>query len=145
MFEKVLIANRGEIALRVARACREMGITSVAVYSEVDRDAPHVHACDEAYLIGPAIPAESYLSIEKIIGACKESGLALVHTAGGDTGLLGSPVSWLAQTAPGSDPARDCSSLNNRRHPTSPAEMLASVPIQASIGASNQDAKDLHV
>ncbi len=79
MFEKVLIANRGEIAIRVARACREMGITSVAVYSEVDRDAPHVHACDEAYLIGPAIPAESYLSIEKIIGACKESGADAVH------------------------------------------------------------------
>ena len=79
MFEKILIANRGEIAIRVARACKEMGITSVAVYSEIDRDAPHVSACDEAYLIGPAIPAESYLSIEKIIGACKESGAEAVH------------------------------------------------------------------
>mgnify|MGYP001374632015 FL=1 len=79
MFEKILIANRGEIAIRVARACKEMGITSVAVYSEIDRDAPHVAACDEAYLIGPAIPAESYLSIEKIIGACKESGAQAVH------------------------------------------------------------------
>ncbi|MFM9149951.1 MAG: biotin carboxylase N-terminal domain-containing protein [Solirubrobacterales bacterium] len=79
MFEKVLIANRGEIAIRVARALREMGITSVAVYSEADRDAPHVRECDEAYLIGPAVPAESYLSIEKIIGAAKESGAQAIH------------------------------------------------------------------
>ena len=79
MFEKILIANRGEIAIRVARACKEMGITSVAVYSEADRDAPHVKACDEAFLIGPAIPSESYLSIEKIIQACKDSGAEAVH------------------------------------------------------------------
>jgi len=79
MFSKILIANRGEIAIRVARACREMGITSVAVYSEADRDAPHVKACDEAFLIGPAVPAESYLSIEKIIQACKDSGAEAVH------------------------------------------------------------------
>ena len=79
MFEKVLIANRGEIAIRVARALREMGITSVAVYSEADRDAPHVRECDEAYLIGPAVPAESYLSIEKILEAAKESGAEAIH------------------------------------------------------------------
>ncbi len=79
MFSKVLIANRGEIAIRVARALREMGITSVAVYSEADREAPHVAECDEAYLIGPAIPAESYLSIEKILDAAKESGAEAIH------------------------------------------------------------------
>ncbi|HMU25971.1 MAG TPA: acetyl-CoA carboxylase biotin carboxylase subunit [Solirubrobacterales bacterium] len=79
MFSKILIANRGEIAIRVARACKEMGITSVAVYSEADRDAPHVKACDEAFLIGPAVPAESYLSIEKIIQAAKDSGAEAVH------------------------------------------------------------------
>ena len=79
MFSKILIANRGEIAIRVARACKEMGITSVAVYSEADRDAPHVKACDEAFLIGPALPAESYLSIEKIIQACRDSGAEAVH------------------------------------------------------------------
>ncbi|MCB0859044.1 MAG: acetyl-CoA carboxylase biotin carboxylase subunit [Solirubrobacterales bacterium] len=79
MFSKILIANRGEIAIRVARACKEMGITSVAVYSEADRDAPHVKACDEAFLIGPAVPAESYLSIEKIIQACRDSGAEAVH------------------------------------------------------------------
>ena len=79
MFSKILIANRGEIAIRVARACKEMGITSVAVYSEADRDAPHVKACDEAFLIGPALPAESYLSIEKILQACRDSGAEAVH------------------------------------------------------------------
>jgi acetyl-CoA/propionyl-CoA carboxylase biotin carboxyl carrier protein len=79
MFEKVLIANRGEIAVRVARALKEMDITSVAVYSEADREAPHVEECDEAYLIGPAMASESYLSIEKIIGAAKEAGADAVH------------------------------------------------------------------
>ena len=74
MFEKVLIANRGEIAIRVARTLKEMGIGSVAVYSEIDRDAPHVREADEAFLIGPAVPAESYLNIEKIIETAKEAG-----------------------------------------------------------------------
>src|ERR1700748_3240913 len=74
MFEKVLIANRGEISIRVARTLREMGIASVAVYSEIDRDAPHVREADEAFLLGPAIPAESYLNIAKIIEVAKEAG-----------------------------------------------------------------------
>jgi acetyl-CoA/propionyl-CoA carboxylase biotin carboxyl carrier protein len=79
MFEKVLIANRGEIAIRVARALREMGICSVAVYSEIDRDAPHVREADEAFLIGPAVPAESYLNIAKIIETAKTAGTEAVH------------------------------------------------------------------
>lgn len=79
MFQKVLIANRGEIAIRVARTLKEMGIVSVAVYSEIDRDAPHVRAADEAYLIGPAVPAESYLKIEKIIETAKEAGAEAIH------------------------------------------------------------------
>src|SRR3954453_15305769 len=79
MFEKVLIANRGEIAIRVARTLKEMRIRSVAVYSEIDRDAPHVRKADEAFLIGPAVPAESYLHIEKIIGAASESGAEAIH------------------------------------------------------------------
>ncbi len=79
MFQKVLIANRGEIAIRVARTLREMGITSVAVYSEIDRDAPHVREADEAFLIGPAVPAESYLKIENIIDAAKEAGAEGIH------------------------------------------------------------------
>ena len=79
MFEKVLIANRGEIAIRIARALREMGIASVAVYSEIDRDAPHVRAADEAFLLGPAVPAESYLNVDKIIQVAKDSGAEAVH------------------------------------------------------------------
>ena len=67
MFEKVLIANRGEISIRVARTLREMEVASVAVYSEIDRDAPHVREADEAYLIGASLPAESYLNVAKII------------------------------------------------------------------------------
>jgi acetyl-CoA/propionyl-CoA carboxylase, biotin carboxylase, biotin carboxyl carrier protein len=79
VFEKVLIANRGEIAIRVARTLKEMGIGSVAVYSEIDRDAPHVREADEAYLIGPAVPAESYLDIAKIIATAKEAGAEGIH------------------------------------------------------------------
>jgi acetyl-CoA/propionyl-CoA carboxylase, biotin carboxylase, biotin carboxyl carrier protein len=79
MFEKVLIANRGEIAIRVARTLREMGIGSVAVYSEIDRDAPHVREADEAFLLGPAVPAESYLNIPKIIEVAKEAGAEGIH------------------------------------------------------------------
>ncbi|MFL5899995.1 MAG: acetyl/propionyl/methylcrotonyl-CoA carboxylase subunit alpha, partial [Solirubrobacterales bacterium] len=79
MFQKVLIANRGEIAIRVARTLKEMGIGSVAVYSEIDRDAPHVREADEAFLIGPAVPAESYLSIAKIIDTAKEAGAEAIH------------------------------------------------------------------
>src|SRR5204863_8219613 len=79
MFKKILIANRGEIAVRVARACREMGISPVAVYSEADRGALHVRMSDEAYLIGPAPSTESYLVIEKIIDAAKQSKCDAVH------------------------------------------------------------------
>ncbi len=79
MFKKVLIANRGEIAIRVARTLKEMGIGSVAVYSEIDRDAPHVREADEAFLIGPAVPAESYLDVMKIVDAAKEAGAEAIH------------------------------------------------------------------
>ncbi len=79
MFRKVLIANRGEIAVRVARTLREMGIRSVAVFSEVDRAALHVRVCDEAYLIGKAPAAESYLDPARIIDAAKRSGAEAIH------------------------------------------------------------------
>jgi acetyl-CoA/propionyl-CoA carboxylase biotin carboxyl carrier protein len=79
VFQKVLIANRGEIAIRVARTLKEMGIGSVAVYSEIDREAPHVREADEAYLIGPAVPAESYLNVQKIIDTAKEADAEAIH------------------------------------------------------------------
>jgi propionyl-CoA carboxylase alpha chain len=79
VFEKLLIANRGEIACRIARTARRMGIATVAVYSDADRRALHVTMADEAVRLGPAQPAESYLAIEKIVAACKATGAAAVH------------------------------------------------------------------
>ena len=79
MFKKILIANRGEIACRVIKTARRMGIKTVAVYSEADKDALHVEMADEAIAIGPPSAAQSYLVIEKIIAACKETGAEAVH------------------------------------------------------------------
>jgi len=79
MFSKILVANRGEIALRVMRTCREMGIQVVAVYSDADRTAPHVLFADEAYPIGPAPSAESYLKYARIIDVAKTSGAEAIH------------------------------------------------------------------
>jgi acetyl-CoA/propionyl-CoA carboxylase biotin carboxyl carrier protein len=79
MFSKVLIANRGEIAVRIERACEELGIATVAVYSELDRDALHVKRADEAYLLGPGPASESYLNIEKLFEVVDKSGADAVH------------------------------------------------------------------
>jgi acetyl-CoA/propionyl-CoA carboxylase biotin carboxyl carrier protein len=90
VFEKVLIANRGEISIRVARTLKEMGIGSVAVYSEIERDAPHVREADEAFLLGPATPAESYLNVEKILEVASTAGAEAIHPGYG----------FLAENAP---------------------------------------------
>ena len=79
MFEKVLVANRGEIAIRVMRTLKEMGIASVGVYSEADRDAPHVGEADEAHLIGPPVPAESYLNVDRLLETSSKAGAEAIH------------------------------------------------------------------
>src|SRR3569832_2493751 len=79
MFEKILIANRGEIALRIQRACREMGIKTVAVYSEADRDAKYVKLADESVCIGPAPSAQNYLHKPSIIAAAEVTDAAAIH------------------------------------------------------------------
>ncbi len=120
MIRRLLVANRGEIALRILRACRELGIESIAVYSGADRGAPHVTAADRAIAIGPAPPAESYLSIPRLIDAARASGADAVHPGYGflsenaafaeacsRAGLIfvGPPAAVIAQMG-GRDPGR---------------------------------------
>src|SRR4051812_10591113 len=79
MFKKVLVCNRGEIARRVIRTCKRLGIATVAVYSEADAEAPHVTDADEAILVGPPPAKDSYLNVDAIIAAIKKSGADAVH------------------------------------------------------------------
>ena len=81
MFQKVLIANRGEIAVRIIQACRDLGVIAVAVYSEADREALHAQIADEAVCIGPARAADSYLNMQNIISAALASGCQAIHRA----------------------------------------------------------------
>ncbi len=129
-FTKVLIANRGEIAVRIARTLREMGIISVAVYSDADRDARHVAACDQAVHIGPAIPLQSYLNQDRILEAARASGAEAIHPG---YGFLSENAIFARQCAasglvfigppPGAIEAMG-SKIESRR-----AAMAASVPI----------------
>ena len=79
MFKKILIANRGEIVTRVARPCREMGIATVAIYSEADESSPHIHAADEAVYVGPGESVKSYLNSEAILAIARKTNADAVH------------------------------------------------------------------
>ncbi len=98
MFQRILIANRGEIALRVIRACKEMGIESVAVYSEADRGAPYLHLADQSICIGPATATESYLKIPRLISAAEAADVQAIHPGYG----------FLSENAHFAEVCRDC-------------------------------------
>ncbi|HVJ83819.1 MAG TPA: biotin carboxylase N-terminal domain-containing protein, partial [Planctomycetia bacterium] len=98
MFQRILIANRGEIALRVIRACKELGIESVCVFSEADRDAPYLKLADDRICIGPAKAAESYLNIPRIIAAAEIADVQAIHPGYG----------FLAENAHFNEVCRSC-------------------------------------
>jgi acetyl-CoA carboxylase biotin carboxylase subunit len=98
MFQRILIANRGEIALRVMRACKEMGIQTVGVFSEADRDAPYLALADAAYCIGPAVSTESYLKIDRIISAAEIGNVQAIHPGYG----------FLSENSHFAEVCRDC-------------------------------------
>src|SRR5205085_8490762 len=98
MFQRILVANRGEIALRVIRACRDLGIEIVAVYSEADRGAPYLELADEAICIGPATSSESYLNIPRIISAAEITDVQAIHPGYG----------FLSENAHFADICRSC-------------------------------------
>src|SRR5438876_2716842 len=98
MFQRILVANRGEIALRVIRACRDLGIEAVAVFSEADRGAPYLDLADDAICIGPATAAESYLNIPRIISAAEITDVQAIHPGYG----------FLAENAHFAEVCRSC-------------------------------------
>src|SRR5207237_1771220 len=98
MFQRILIANRGEMALRVIRACRDLGIEAVAVFSEADRGAPYLELADDALCIGPAPAAESYLNVPRLIAAAEIADVQAIHPGYG----------FLSENAAFAEVCRDC-------------------------------------
>src|SRR5262249_62398616 len=98
MFQRILVANRGEIALRVIRACRDLGIEVVAVFSEADRDAAYLALADEAICIGPPVAADSYLNIPRLISAAEIANVQAIHPNYG----------FLSETAHSAEMCRSC-------------------------------------
>jgi 3-methylcrotonyl-CoA carboxylase alpha subunit len=140
-FQKVLVANRGEIAVRIFRTCRAMGIRTVAVYSDADRSAPHVLAADEAEAIGPAEPIRSYLSIDALIDAARRSGADAVHPGYGflsETGDLADAVrdAGLAFVGPPGDVHRRMGDKREARR------LMASAGVPVLPGYDGEDQSD---
>ena len=142
MFEKILIANRGEIALRVLKACKEMGIKSVAVYSEPDKELKHVKMADEAICIGPAQSNKSYLNIPALISACEVSGADAIHPGVGflaENDHFAEQVVASGYTFIGPDPE----SIRTMGNKISAKEMATSAGLQCVPGSGRVSATNI--
>lgn len=144
MFRSVLIANRGEIACRIARTAKRLGLRTVAVYSSADADALHVHSCDEAYCIGGAEPRESYLSIERVIAAARQAKAECIHPG---YGFLSENADFAAASAEAGivfvgPPAAAIRAMGLKDHAKALMEK-ARVPIVPGYHGERQDAKFL--
>ena len=128
MFQKILIANRGEIALRIIRACRELGIRTVAIYSQADAEALHAQLADEAICIGPSAAAESYLDMERILSACIAAKADAIHPGFG----------FLSENSKFADMCRKCGTWRRRkRHAAFADSGRFSGKFQGSTAGSN--------
>ena len=129
MFQRILVANRGEIALRVIRACRELGIEVVAVFSEADRGAPYLDLADEAICIGPAAAAESYLNIPRIISAAEIANVQAIHPGYGflsENAALRRECAATARSSSSARRTRPCTGWATRTRPASSPRRPAS-------------------